>query len=397
MDVEKEKHHSFRRSTCQTDYAITEDEVSGLARDNFLYMRIYEDVKRRIEEKEYAEGTKLPSDEELMTRFGVSMITVKKALSMLRDEGLLQRIPGVGTIVVKQTGGGDAQPEDTEIREIGIVMEHVSSSFGLDLVYRIDQKAEENGYKTLLRFSYYNREKETGEISYLVRSGIAGLIVMPCHGVYYNPEILKLILEGFPVVVIDKKLEGISVPSVRTDNREAVIGLVRQLAEQGCRKPGFFSTEIVGTSSLLERRNGFYEAAKALSLNPLPECALAFDRNIFDHRPAEDNVDRVMRYLQAYRGQIDGIVCAEYSMMPAILEASARMDARVGTDIRICCVDGPETLPIPHMKQDETKMADIIVELLLSQINGTCKEKDFLVPALLKTDSRANALLYELP
>ncbi len=67
-------------------------------------------------------------------------------------------------------------------------MEHVSSSFGLDLLYKIDRDAEANGYKTITRFSYYSREKETDEIDFLVASRIAGLIVMPCHGVYYNPK-----------------------------------------------------------------------------------------------------------------------------------------------------------------------------------------------------------------
>ena len=32
---------------------------------------------------------------------------------------------------------------------------------------------------------------------------------MPCHGLYYNTAILKLVIEEFPMVLIDKKMEGI--------------------------------------------------------------------------------------------------------------------------------------------------------------------------------------------
>jgi DNA-binding LacI/PurR family transcriptional regulator len=348
-------------------------------------MQLYEDLKNKIEEGVYGEGTKIPSDDELKNKFGVSMITVKKALSMLRDDGLLQRIPGVGTFVKERTSFSETVEENSGpvVKKIGLVMEHVSSSFGLDLLYKIDRMAEENGYKTIMRFSYYNRDKETEEIDFLVKSKIAGLIVMPCHGVYYNPKILKLILEGFPVVVIDKKLEGISVPSVRTDNKQAIKTLVRHLWEQGCRNLGFISSEIIGTSSLQERKSGFYEAASEFSIATVPECALVFDENIYEHPPVDENIENVVKFLNKHKDEIDGIVCAEYSLMSTILEASKRTSAEVGEKIKICCVDGPEELDITHMKQNEVEMARKIVGLLLSQINGTTAETDFMVPAIL--------------
>jgi DNA-binding LacI/PurR family transcriptional regulator len=352
-------------------------------------MKLYEDLKTKIESGIYEEGTKIPSDEELKAKFGFSMITVKKALSMLRDEGMLQRIPGVGTFVKGRTssiGGVEEVVQHASItgsKKIGLVLEHVSSSFGLDLLYKIDRKAEENGYKTITRFSYYNREKETDEIDFLVKSQIEGLIVMPCHGVYYNPKILKLILEGFPVVVIDKKLDGISVPSVRTDNKQAIKTLVEHLWKQGCKNIGFISSEIIGTSSLQERKSGFYEAAGEFSLDTVPECTLVLDEDIYSHAPKEENIDKAVKYLTEYKGIIDGIICAEYSMMSSIMEASKRIDAKVGEKIRICCVDGPEGLSMTHMKQNEIEMADKIVRLLLAQMNGTSIESDIIVPAVL--------------
>lgn len=357
-----------------------------MARDNFLYMQLYDDIKKKIDENIYEEGAKIPSDDELKTKFGVSMITVKKALNMLKDEGLLQRIPGVGTFVKGRNSIVEMEEEvcsGPATKKIGLVMEHVSSSFGLDLLYKIDCKAEEMGYKMITRFSYYNRDKETEEIDFLVKSQIEGLIVMPCHGIYYNPKILKLILEGFPVVVIDKKLEGISVPSVRTDNKQAIKTLVKHLWEQNCTKLGFISSEIIGTSSLLERKSGFYEAADEFSIETLPECTLQFDENIYEHPPKEENIERVMRYLNKHKGNIDGIICAEYSMMSSIMEASKRTDSKVGEEIKICCVDGLEGLSITHMKQNELEMADKIVGLLLAQMNGTSTETDFMVPAIL--------------
>lgn len=355
-------------------------------RDNFLYKQLYEDLKKKIEDNIYSEGTKIPSDEELKNKFGVSIITVKKALGMLKDEGMLQRIPGVGTFVrvrnpvIEETYTMNASNSG---KRIGLVMEHVSSAFGLDLLYKIDRKAEENGYKVITRFSYYSREKETEEIDFLVKSQIEGLIVMPCHGVYYNPKILKLILEGFPVVVIDKKLEGISVPSVRTDNIQAIKKLVKHLYEQGCRKLAFFSSEIIGTSSLQERKSGFYEAAAEFGITTLSECTLVFDENIYQHPPKEENIERAVEYFRNNLGELDGIICAEYSLMSAVIEASKLVNVKLDEDIKVSCVDGPEGLSMTHMKQNEIEMANRIVDLLLAQMNKTSTETDFMVPAIL--------------
>ena len=354
-------------------------------RDNFLYMNIYDDLKRKINQGIYKEGTKIPPEEELKSKFGVSMITIKKALGMLKEEGLVQRIPGVGTYV-KARNAGTAEEVDRgysslPFQKIGLVMEHVSSSFGLDLLYRIDRTLEQEGYKTITRFSYYSREKETEEINFLMDSDIAGLIVMPCHGVYYNPKILKLILEGFPVVVIDKKLEGISVPSVRTDNKQAIKALVKHLWEQGCKRISFVTSEIVGTSSLQERRRGFYEAAAEYSLEVLPECELCFDQNIYEHPANSENVEKAAGYLSQFQGGIDGIICTEYSLVPAVIKAMESIPDK--SKIKVCCVDGPEGLPITYMKQNELDMGEKIVKLLLAQINCTEMEKDFMVPATL--------------
>ncbi|WMJ90609.1 GntR family transcriptional regulator [Anaerocolumna sp. MB42-C2] len=356
-------------------------------KNSFLYMNIYDDLKKKIDQGFFRDGDRIPSEEELKTRFGVSMITVKKALSMLKEEGLLQRIPGVGTFVKGRTLNNEEEEKESNIptvKKIGLVMEHVSSSFGLDLLYKLDRSLEESGYKMITRFSYYSSEKETEEIDFLLDSGIEGLIVMPCHGVYYNPRILKLILEGFPVVVIDKKMEGISVPSVRTDNKQAIKTLVKYLWEQGCRKLGFASSEIVGTSSLQERKSGFYEAANEFSMEVLPECELKFDLEIYNHSAGEENIEKAVAYLTQLKGKIHGIVCTEYSLVSAFMEASRRIPIKAGKEIQICCVDGPEDLEIPHMKQNEIEMADEIVKLLTAQINGTGMNKDILVPAILK-------------
>src|SRR5262249_29541543 len=62
---------------------------------------LYEQVKRyvldRVTRGEWADGTRLPSEQELVESLGVSRMTVHRALRELSAEGLVSRIQGVGT------------------------------------------------------------------------------------------------------------------------------------------------------------------------------------------------------------------------------------------------------------------------------------------------------------
>ncbi len=50
----------------------------------------------------YPPGEKLPGELRLVERFGVSRVTVRRALAALEDAGMIRRTPGVGTVVLDQ-------------------------------------------------------------------------------------------------------------------------------------------------------------------------------------------------------------------------------------------------------------------------------------------------------
>jgi GntR family transcriptional regulator len=66
-----------------------------------LYLQIEAILKSKILTGELKEGDRLPPENELSKQFGVSPLTVRQALSFLVGEGLLDRRPGIGTMVKK--------------------------------------------------------------------------------------------------------------------------------------------------------------------------------------------------------------------------------------------------------------------------------------------------------
>ena len=67
------------------------------------YHQIADELRARVASGEYAAGRLLPSESELSGEFDVSRVTIRKALEMLRDEGLVNARQGFGWFVAGET------------------------------------------------------------------------------------------------------------------------------------------------------------------------------------------------------------------------------------------------------------------------------------------------------
>jgi GntR family transcriptional regulator len=69
--------------------------------DPRLYVRIAAQIRGLIEKGKLAPGDPVPSITTLVQEHGVARQTAAKALQLLEDEGLTQRVPGLGYYVMK--------------------------------------------------------------------------------------------------------------------------------------------------------------------------------------------------------------------------------------------------------------------------------------------------------
>ena len=84
--------------------------VSIIVEDNYamipLYQHVYQELNGRISAGVYARGRMLPSEAQLRKEFGVSLITVRRALHELALDGLVNCRQGIGTFVREQPRDG---------------------------------------------------------------------------------------------------------------------------------------------------------------------------------------------------------------------------------------------------------------------------------------------------
>ena len=71
-------------------------------RRTIRYREIADILRLRLEAGDYAAGRVLPSESELSEEFGASRVTVRRALELLRDEGLVAARQGFGWFVASE-------------------------------------------------------------------------------------------------------------------------------------------------------------------------------------------------------------------------------------------------------------------------------------------------------
>ncbi|MFV2177957.1 GntR family transcriptional regulator [Actinomadura sp. LOL_016] len=89
----------------------------GRADRRKVYVRIADELRKDIEMERYAVGETLPSIAALSARFDAAKATVERALTVLREEGLIQSRQGSPSIVAakpEHAEAGDAPEEPSQ-------------------------------------------------------------------------------------------------------------------------------------------------------------------------------------------------------------------------------------------------------------------------------------------
>src|SRR5215510_13311106 len=80
--------------------------------------RIAREIRRRITSGELRPGDRIPSARQITREWGVAIATATKVLATLRQEGLVEARPGVGTVVLgPRPGGGRAASTPRDERQ----------------------------------------------------------------------------------------------------------------------------------------------------------------------------------------------------------------------------------------------------------------------------------------
>jgi DNA-binding LacI/PurR family transcriptional regulator len=354
-----------------------------------FYQRIYDYLLGEITSGRLVAGDRAPTEKELCQQFDVSRITSKKALEMLAINGYITRFRGKGSFIQSglKTGavfGGSGL--------IGLLIPSFRDFFGATLVCEVIKKCDTLNYHLLLKYTNDSVSEESKAITALFELNPAGILLMPVLGEYYNADILKLVLKETPLVLVDRKMRGLAVPSVSTDNVAAAETGTNHLLGLGHRKIAFYSGPINNVSSVEDRKQGFTRALLKAGIVPDPALfcqeLLIWKYPFLDETVIAENTAIVKEHLRSHP-EISAAFAAEYPSALLLQEAARQLGLAVPRDLSIICFDAPRGIsPVPFftsLYQDEKTIAHIAVDLLHKLILSETPVPfgDILVPAVL--------------
>mgnify|MGYP006277013521 FL=1 len=367
-------------------------------RSTLLYQQIYEDIAADIESGKLKPGDSLPSENRIALDRGVSRITSKRALQMLTDRGMIQRVQGKGSFVTVPSHNHQVEPRANGSKKfVALVMEAFSDVFGAQIVHAIEEVCTREGYGLLIFVSRSDSRREEQAIETALSIGAAGLIVMPIHGEFYSKTYLRLILDEFPLVLIDRSLDGLEASYVGTDNVEAVATAIRYLFDRNHRAIAFMAEASERASTIDDRRKGFENAHndRGVPIRTdfwLEDIATGFTGegeafSVDARTRADEEVSRVAEHLANYP-EVTAVFASEYGVAEIVHEAALSLGRRVPEDLAIVCVDSYVD-PIgrfrfTHLRQNEYEMGRSAAELLLRHLGGRRRVEKRLLTAELE-------------
>jgi len=347
-----------------------------------LYRQIYLNLVEQIQQGHLKPGDRVPSEHELAGQFHVSRITSKKALEKLAQDGIIVRVQGEGSFVRESLPDlsrvlseiADASPmlNDTNgPRLIGLILPDFADVYAARLIRAVEQRASQLGYELLLRLTYGSAETEAEAITRFIKAGADGLIVFPVAGEYYSRTLLRLTLDNFPLVVIDRTLKGIPAASVHIDNVKAAYELTSYLLDQGHQHIAFLSPPAENTSTIEERIQGFMWAFSHRGLSLSPDYCFS---NLISTLPRSFNslnIERDKKQLATFindHPQVTAFIASEYYIALVLRQTLLELGKAVPDNYAIACFDSPENPLEPplftYIQQDEHAMGTKAVDVL---------------------------------
>lgn len=375
-----------------------------------LYRKIYDDLLGGIENGKFPSGSRIPSEKELAEQYHVSRITSKKALEMLAERNLIERMPGKGSFVLGQDsessegekaenpvleerseGAGNSGNGRSEYGRgkslIGVILDSFGASYGCDLVSSIERECGKRGFHLVLKCTHGSMEEEIKAVDELTVLGVRGIILMCVQGENYNANVLRLSLEHFPIVLVDRELTGLPIPCVSTDNYRAARDLMELLIEKGHAGICFLSHPFMQTSSVAARFSGYLDAMLEHGLMTNEDIWI---KNLGSTgagpeeagKKEKADIEQIEKFIGEHP-EITGFFAVDQMLGILVYRILCRMGLE--KEKEVVFFDGPEEagdlgFRLDYVVQDETLIGARAVEFLTDLMEGREVPKKSFVP-----------------
>ena len=345
------------------------------------YYSLMQELKEKILSGRIRAGEKLPSENQLSAQYGLSRHTVRKALSILENEGYVTAYHGRGTFC------SERMIQRHNSKHIAVVTTYISDYIFPRLIQGMDRVLTANGYSIILKNTGNSRTNEAKVLQELLDKPIDGLIIEPSksqilcrHLNLYQMldqyEIPYVFIQGSYPQMMDR-------PHILMDDCKGGYLLTKYLLGTGHRKiVGVFKAD---DSQGAQRHLGYARALNEAGISYDPEMVIWFHTEDRKQKPG-----LMMRLFLEAKREFDAVVCYNDQIAILVIRALREQGVRIPEDVSVTGYDnsamaGSGEIGLTTIAHPQEKLGEMAAELILEKIRKV-PEEDSRVGRLIQPE-----------
>lgn len=251
---------------------------------------------------------------------------------------------------------------------IGLIVPNISDVFFATIARRIEKRAVQGGYDVIFSSTGESVEREKKIIQSMLERKVDGLIIASCQK--NEEDILQLIQNNFPLVLVDRRYPDIKANFVGLDNYEGISILVKQLVSLGRKRIGFITLNIA-LINLRERLDSYLRTMELSGIDVENGFVQELD---YDH--TESDLQRILDKMLKHPIHVDSLVFATHFDAADAIRQLKAMKVNVPEDVALVSFGQKKDFdiiepPITAVKFPIDIIGDRAVDILLKNIKNS--------------------------
>lgn len=318
-------------------------------------------LRAAIHRGEYSPDQLIPSEREISESCDLSRTTVRRAIQLLVNEGILYRIPGSGTYVGHN--GASRSTEDI----LGLIVPSLANPHYGELANAIEREANIRGYQLLVGQSNYEKHSEANYLRRYAES-------LSVKGVLIVPNFQRLSVEAYhfmkeqntPFIFVSRSTDVIDADAVMPDRVHGAAEMVKYLIDLGHEQIAYVR---LVPPQLDSHMKGYLQALETAHLPKNPDLIISIEANPYEagRRGAQILLERGAPFTAVFaRNDVIAL-----SVIQALKEAGLR----VPEDVSVAGVDNIQATahsdpPLTTLDDTLSETGRLSVSLLLDRVEG---------------------------
>lgn len=346
--------------------------LSALEKEPFMsakYIQIANLLKDLIE-KNAGDTFRLPTEADLCQKYNVSRQTIRKALSILEDERLIEKRQGSGSY----TTGLLNQAEKNSIAVL--ICSDTEYNYP-KLLADICGTLKKHGFSSTVYVTENQISQERKILQHLLKNPVRGILSEGCKTAFPTPNhdlYNRLSEKGIFALFFHGNYSNLpAFPSVKDDDYEGGYSLGKYLASLGHKKiGGIFKNDDIQSA---EQCFGVLSALRDEGISFCEECIYSFNSIQLTALQKKQDTGFLAEFASKLMKNVTAVICCNDEIAYWLMKELTYKKLRIPDDISIVCFDRSylsdlSSIQITSLSYQDQKMGVIAAEEILKLIKG---------------------------